>query len=61
MESKLSLEKQFQLADFNQKLDKASREQAIEIAKSTFKLMLAREQLVSELMKNSSLKGESWI
>lgn len=47
----IPLEKRFEIAKFNNLIEGASKEQAIELAKQAWKLMLIREHTMNELLK----------
>ena len=52
-EHSLSLGKQLSLAHFKNQANQMSREQAIELAVKSFHTMLVREELTTELVKQS--------
>ena len=53
----LPIEKQFEIKKFENLIKNASRDQALDIALKSFKLMLYREHTVTNMLKNEWLSS----
>jgi len=52
------LEKKFEIAKFNNEIEKCSREQAIDLAKTAFECMITNQYSMLQLLKHSWFTGE---
>ena len=56
-ELELPLEKKFEIANFNNKIEKCNKEQAIKLAKLTFECMIVNQYNMLELLKHKWFSG----
>jgi hypothetical protein len=53
------IEKTFAIAKFNNLIERADRQQAIDLAKEVYKYMIIREYSMNELLKHQWFTGDS--